>query len=68
MNNKFIITIKRINDNKLKDKVEFEIPEDSDLSEWGYLFSAILANVSFNMNQIKELFNGGFDDEKIDGN
>ena len=68
MDNKFIITIQRINDNKLRDKVKFEIPDDSDLNDWGYLFRAILANVSFDVDQIKELFNGGPDDENFEGN
>lgn len=68
MLNKFIITIERINDNKLHDKVIFEIPEDSDLNDWKYLFSAILANVSFDMNQIKKLFEEDIDDEEINSN
>ena len=68
MNNKFIIKIERINDNKLRDKVKFEIPGDSDLDDWGYLFKAILANISFDVDQIKELFDGGSNDEQIEGN
>jgi hypothetical protein len=68
MKNKFIITIERINDKQLKDKAKFEIAEDSDLWDWKYLFSAILVYVSFDLNQIKELFNGGDNDEKIEGN
>ena len=68
MNDKFIITIERINDNKLRDKAKFEIPEDSDLNDWGYLFRAILANVNFDVDQIKELFDGGSNDEQIEGN
>jgi len=68
MNDKFIITIERINDNKLRDKVKFEIPGDSDLDDWGYLFKAILANISFDVDQIKELFDGGSNDEQIEGN
>lgn len=68
MDNKFIITIERINDKRLRDKVKFEIPEDSDLNDWGYLFKAILTNVSFDVDQIKELFNGGIDDGQIEGN
>jgi len=68
MNNKFIIKIERINDNKLRDKVKFEIPEDSDLNDWKYLFTAILANVSFGVDQIKEFFNEEVNDEQIEGN
>ena len=68
MNNKFIITIKRINDNQLKDKANFEIPEDSGLNDWKYLFSAILAFVSFDIDQIKEFFEGEYNEDQIEGN
>jgi len=67
MDCKFIITVERINDNKLRDKVTFEIPEDSNLDDWKYLFSAILANVSFDTDQIKNVFNGG-EGETYEGN
>jgi len=56
MDNKFIITIERINENKLKDKAKFEIAEDSDLWEWKYVFVAILSFISFGIEQIQELF------------
>ena len=68
MNNKFIIKIERINDNKLRDKVKFEIPEDSDLWDWKYLFTAILAFIGFDVDQIKEFFNEEVNDEQIEGN
>ena len=68
MLNKFIIKIERINNNKLQNKVTFEIPEDSDLDDWKYLFTAILANVSFDIDQIKDFFNREVDDEEIKGN
>jgi len=68
MFNKFIITIERINDKQLKDKAKFEIPEDSGIDDWKYIFSAILSYVSFDMEQIKDLFNGGIDDEDLNSN
>jgi len=68
MNNKFIIKIERINDNKLRDKVTFEIPEDSDLNDWKYIFTAILTFISFDVDQIKEFFNEEVNDEQIEGN
>jgi len=61
--NKFIITIERINNNQLQEKAKFEIPEDTSLFDWKYIFSAILAFVSFDMNQIKELFEGETNEE-----
>jgi len=56
MDNKFIITIERINDKQLKDKAKFEIDEDSDIDKWKYVFIAILSFITFGIEQIQELF------------
>jgi hypothetical protein len=63
MNNKFIITVERINGSQLQEKVKFEIPQDTGLFDWKYIFSAILAFVSFDAIQIVELFEGETNEE-----
>ena len=68
MEHKFIITVQRIERGKLMDKAEFEIPDDSCIDDFRYIFGAILAHISFDFDQIKEFFNGGINDEEIDGN
>lgn len=68
MDNKFIITVKRIENNKDWELAQFEVPDDSDLADWKYIFSAILAFISFNPEQIKELFEGSDSDEKTNYN
>jgi len=57
MNNKIVITVERINEDKIVEQGKFEVSEDTGIDDWGYLFKSILSFVTFDLNQIKELFN-----------
>jgi hypothetical protein len=70
MKNKFVISIKRIDDNQEIEKLELETPQDNDIFEWVNVFKTILTWVTFEPATIKEIFydeygTGGLEEKDI---
>jgi len=53
------ITVVRTN---TEERIELDVPEDTGIDDYQYIFASILSWITFTPEQIKELFNGETDD------
>lgn len=45
-----------------KEELNLQVPEDNDLNDWKYIFIAILSWITYDIDSIKNLFDGELDE------